>query len=202
MCFCVLFGCSKNSDNEERFGAENKSVEKMSGRKEIKELMNTPKAILSLKGLAEKGNPSAQNFLGAKYYNGEGVEKDLKKAAKWFRKAAEQGNVNSQFNLGLMHARGYGVLEDLESTRKWFQKAAIQGHGQAQNLLGAIYAFGQGVPVSKELGYAWWNIAAANGVGAAKEQKIKLVKLMTPEQKIKAQELSKEMVEENPKLIN
>ena len=50
--------------------------------------------------------------------------------------------------------------------------------------------------------YAWFNIAAINGNAAAKEAKEKIPKTMTPEQINKAQELSKELVKKNPKLIN
>ena len=55
-----------------------------------------------IKAKAGKGDAAAQNNLGVRYYSGEGVEKDLKKAVKWFQKAAEQGKEKAQNNLGIM----------------------------------------------------------------------------------------------------
>jgi TPR repeat protein len=39
---------------------------------------------------ALKGDAEAQFNLGGMYYNGQGVEKDLKKAYEWISKSAEQ----------------------------------------------------------------------------------------------------------------
>ncbi len=44
---------------------------------------------------AEKGNPSAQFFMGVAYENAYGVERDFAKAAEWYRKAAERGHPGS-----------------------------------------------------------------------------------------------------------
>ena len=49
--------------------------------------------------------------------------------------------------------------------------------------------------------YVWCNIAAANGNAKSKEVKGLVAKEMTPDQITKAQELSKEMVRKNPKLL-
>ena len=48
---------------------------------------------------AEQGYARAQNNLGLCYKNGDGVEKDIKKAVEWYRKAAEQGDMYAQFNI-------------------------------------------------------------------------------------------------------
>ena len=45
---------------------------------------------------AEKGDASAQFFMGVAYENAYGVERDFKKSAEWYRKAAEQGHVGAQ----------------------------------------------------------------------------------------------------------
>jgi TPR repeat protein len=44
----------------------------------------------------EQGDAEAQNNLGMMYANGEGVTRDDKQAAFWFRKAAEQGYAKTQ----------------------------------------------------------------------------------------------------------
>ena len=78
---------------------------------------------------------------------------------------------------------------------------AEKGDAGAQNNLGLRYSKGEGVLEDDVTAYAWHNIAAANGNVDAKEAKVSLAKIMTPESIIKAQELSKEMIKKNPKLI-
>ena len=65
-----------------------------------------------------------------------------------------------------------------------------------------MYEDGEGVLANHIAAYAWINIALSNGKQDAKEDLLDLEKKMTPEQIAKAQELSKEMVKKNPKLIN
>lgn len=43
---------------------------------------------------ANLGDPDAQSELGFCYSTGRGCKKDLKKAAKYYRKAAEQGMIS------------------------------------------------------------------------------------------------------------
>ena len=40
------------------------------------------------------------------YYHGEGVEKNLTEAFKWYQKSAEQGNAPAQSTLGGFYHRG------------------------------------------------------------------------------------------------
>ncbi|MCC8020790.1 MAG: sel1 repeat family protein, partial [Akkermansia sp.] len=47
--------------------------------------------------------------MGNCYENGYGVERDMKEAAHWYRKAAEQGNAEAQYRLGVCYANGWGV---------------------------------------------------------------------------------------------
>ena len=61
------------------------------------------------------------------YFNGEGVPKDLKEAAKWYRLAAEQGLASAQYNLGLMYADGEGVPEDKVQAFAWASLAGANG---------------------------------------------------------------------------
>jgi len=49
--------------------------------------------------LAEKGFPTAQCILGAKYLWGDGVEQDKSEAAKWLKKAAAQGYEEAEIYL-------------------------------------------------------------------------------------------------------
>ena len=115
---------------------------------------------------------------------------------------AETGDAIAQRNLGWMYEKGQGVEQDFKEAFKWFQKAADQGFANAQYNLGFMYANGLGVERNFVNGYAWWNIAATNGNQKVKKGLSQLAEKMTPAQIAKAEELVKEMIKKNPKLLN
>ena len=57
------------------------------------------KAIRRWKVAADQGYAKAQFYLGAMYYNGQGLPKSEKEASVWYRKVANQGNAEAQFDL-------------------------------------------------------------------------------------------------------
>ncbi len=69
----------------------------------------------------------------------------------------------------------------------------MEGHGEVSE--------GEGVLEDSVTAYAWCNIAAVNGHEKAKSGKTILALQMTSEQIAKSQELSKEMVKKNPRLL-
>lgn len=71
--------------------------------------------------------PYGQNGLGVCYANGFYVEKDMEKAAYWFRKAARQGLDVAQFNLANCYYHGNGVKKDRDLAFYWYNKAYEQG---------------------------------------------------------------------------
>jgi TPR repeat protein len=159
------------------------------------------------KAKAENGDALSQLILGQMYIEGYGVLKDPKEAARWWIKAAEQGNALAQFSLAKKYQGGKGVLQDHKEAVRWYRKAAEQGYGPAQLDLGEMYHSGLGTLEDYVTAYAWFNIAQANrgkrDVGAlAKHRKNTISRTMTPEQIAKAEELLKEMVKKNPKLLN
>ena len=89
---------------------------------------------------------------GWAYQNGQGVPKDLGKAAELYQKAADKGYDLAQNNLGWLYENGEGVPKDLGKAVELYQKAADKGNTFAQNNLGWLYENGQGVP--KDLGKA------------------------------------------------
>ena len=66
-------------------------------------------------------------MLASLYHHGEGVEADLKMAAKWYRAAASQGVAEAQLLLADCYLRGRGVPEDYVLAYVWFNCAASQG---------------------------------------------------------------------------
>ena len=102
-----------------------------------------------------------------------------------------------------MYYRGLGVEQDLKEAAKWFQKTANQGNANAQHNLGVMYANGKGVEQNYVTAYAWESIAATNGDNIDPRFKSHVLEVkMTPAQIAEADELVKEMVKKNPKLLN
>jgi len=125
------------------------------------------------------------------------VEKEMEGGFKETKDLAEKGDAKAQFNLGRMYYKGEGVEQDFKEAVKWFRKAAEQGYAAAQYSLGWMYDQGHGVMYDKVLAYAWWNLAAANGDALAKKNKDRF----SDSQIAKGQELSREMLKKNPKLL-
>lgn len=89
-------------------------------------------ALKTFVPLAETNNHAyAQYFLGRMYERGEGVTKDAKTAAKWYRKAAEKGVNDAQFRLATMYESGEGVPRDMEYAYGWYSVAAHLGSNKA-----------------------------------------------------------------------
>ena len=88
--------------------------------------------------LAEKGMAPAQESMGLLYYRGDGVEKDEKKAAEWYRKAAEQGRGRACFNLAIFYERGIGVEKDLAEALRWAEKAKEAGYEKSGDLIAEV----------------------------------------------------------------
>ena len=73
---------------------------------------------------SELGNPTAQNYLGVMYHNGEGVKSNVKKANSLFRAAAKKHNAYANNNLGNSYRYGYGVKVNMDKAYVYYCKAA------------------------------------------------------------------------------
>ena len=117
-------------------------------------------------------HPELQFMLGLCYSDGEGVERDDRKAFFWTRKAAEQGYAEAQDALGCMYTNrlsglDYGVpLDDVQGAY-WFRKAAQQGHAIAQLALAGLCAGGDGVEQDYVQAAYWFTKAAEQGEQSA-----------------------------------
>ena len=111
---------------------------------------------------ANAGDAAAQVLAGESYAAGKGVERDLKQAAEWYRKAAEKGDVAGQIHLAALYRDGgKGFARDMVQAAAWFRKAAEQGDAGAQGTLGLLYSMGQGVAHNDVEAYYWLDLAAA-----------------------------------------
>jgi TPR repeat protein len=94
--------------------------------------------------LAEGGQSHAQTNLALLYLNGQGVEKSVETAIRWFERAANQDNVTAQYNLGLLYSTSKGDFRDDKRATEWLLEAANQGHPTARFLLAQRYERGVG----------------------------------------------------------
>lgn len=91
---------------------------------------------------AASGNPAALFEIGRRYTDGDIVERDLAKAAEWYRLAAEAGYAPAQYRLGNFHEKGHGVGIDLAEAAVWYRKAAEQGNALAMHNLAVLQTSG------------------------------------------------------------
>ena len=78
--------------------------------------------------------------------NGEGVAKDLARAAQLYCEGARHGDAEAQFSLGWMYANARGLPRDDATAAYFFKLAAAQGHVQAQNMLRFVGEAGATTP--------------------------------------------------------
>ena len=113
--------------------------------------------------LGNKGNETAQDYLGYMREKGKGTPKDYKQAVDWYRKAANQGSSYSQAALGRMYEDGNGIKKNLYQAFYWYKKAAEQGYYYAQNNLAFAYELGYGVAKDYKQAVYWYRKAAEQG---------------------------------------
>lgn len=101
--------------------------------------------INQLKAKANKGNYTAQLYLGIYHQFGANVKQDYKKAFNYFKLAAEQGEPISQNCIGFYYSQGIGVEQNDREAFQWFSKSALQGFPQALWNVSRCYRLGIGV---------------------------------------------------------
>lgn len=91
------------------------------------------------KKLATTGDKEYAYMVGMCYYEGKGVQLDLKVAVSWFFKSAShqrgitRGNKDAQYMLGYCYFNGIGVDKNFHDAIKWYKKAAKNGNPKAKN---------------------------------------------------------------------
>ena len=98
-----------------------------------------------------EGEPKSQTNIGWLYHQGLSVEKDLEKAAEWYRKAAEQEYVIAQHNLGTMYEHGWGIEQSYAEAVKWYQFGVDKAYGPSLFNLGMLYLNGLGVKADRNI---------------------------------------------------
>ena len=101
------------------------------------------KAAVWFQRSAEHGCAPAQNGFGALLSRGQGIEKDVKKALFWFKKALHDESLRSMVASNI--AITYRENGNLRAAFRWFQKSADLGDDDALVQVGIHYYWGKGV---------------------------------------------------------
>jgi TPR repeat protein len=128
-----------------------------------KEYPNLDIVLKKLHQAIEMGSYEACYALGSWYLHGKNVEKNLKKAVAYFKKASEGNVVRAFFDLAVSYETGIGVKKDPKKALEFYLKAAVWGDQQSFYEIGRCYYYGIGIEKNKRIGKIWLERAAALG---------------------------------------
>ena len=120
-------------------------------------------ALQEIMTKAAQGDVYSQSQLANMYLKGNGIERNIDEAIKWYKSAANNGDSGSQFMLGLIYTGYGGVKANKQESLKWYSMAANNGYYQAQQKLGDIYRTGDGVKRDIIETIKWYKLAADQG---------------------------------------
>lgn len=131
----------------------------------------------SLRREAAAGNTEAQNMLGFRFFNGEGVTQNTDSALYYIGKAAARGNAKAASNLGYLLLNGVRVTPDYPQAAMWLEKAAAQGLPQAESLLADMLRQGLASKPDTARAARLYESALGKGLGDAE---LRLLNMMGP----------------------
>ncbi|WP_455211965.1 tetratricopeptide repeat protein, partial [Kaarinaea lacus] len=88
---------------------------------------------------ASAGHIPSQYEVGMAYLKGNGVEADMKQAAKWIRRAAMNDHPEAQYILSQLYRDGVGTEKNRRRALEWLKIAATAGVPDAQKELRSMY---------------------------------------------------------------
>ncbi|MDO4232780.1 MAG: tetratricopeptide repeat protein [Lautropia sp.] len=91
-----------------------------------------------ISSLEEKAadDPRAAFDLALRFFRGDGVRRDSRKAVVWMKKAAEGGSTQAQVALGRLYLSGFEEMgPDPAAAESWLSVAAARGDEEAKKLL-------------------------------------------------------------------
>lgn len=115
--------------------------------------------------VADPGSSFVQQ--GRKYYEGNGISTDFKKAAELFQQAADAGSLDGQAWLGIMYLRGHGVAQDDARAADLINASAKAGSPVGLRFMGVLYQKGRTVPQGYVMASQFYEQAAAKGDAVA-----------------------------------
>lgn len=106
---------------------------------------------------ADQGQTQAQIRYGQCLASGDGVERHIAKAGRYFKAAADTGDPDGQLSYGLyLHDQ----VRDRETAVKYFELSAKQGYHEAEFFLGAALLLGEGIKPDKRQAVQYFHKSA------------------------------------------
>ena len=136
---------------------------------------NAPKwkNVEELQQFAAKGDPKACMELGERSLEGDGIPRDIKRAATLFEQAAKGGVANGWFRLGKIFHDGLDGAPDYPKALEYFTTAARAGVAEAQHNIGAMLVSARGVKRDYVEGLAWLIVAKKTGAASDAETQVR-----------------------------
>lgn len=119
---------------------------------------------LALRQAAASGDAKAQFIVASRYLDGEGVDQDLPKAAKWYQLAASHGLAPAQYRLASLFERGKGVPQDMAAAQLWYERAAALGNVKAMHNAAVIAAGNLAGTPNYDRAFTLFKAAAEHGL--------------------------------------
>jgi TPR repeat protein len=175
-------------------------------KKEDKKVKNKTNSLVDrCKKVVEYGVAKSQYDLCVMYHNGDGVERNYKKAIKkaeddnfcricfeHYTKDPRMVSVEAQYDFGVRCYNGKRVEQNYKETFNWFKeveqnykeafnwfkRAAQQGFAPAQYYLGMMHYNGEGVKQNYKEAMNWFKKAAEQGHPYAKTALTEITKIL------------------------
>ncbi|HJP20359.1 MAG: tetratricopeptide repeat protein [Alphaproteobacteria bacterium] len=117
---------------------------------------------------AAAGHAAAQVHLARRYWEGNGVKRDVAAALRWYRAAAQKGSPEAAVALAEAHLSGEVVAKDPAQAFAYLEAPLAAGNNRARTLAASLYVFGEGVAADPTKGRELLEAAAGEGyLGAA-----------------------------------
>ncbi|WP_394872730.1 tetratricopeptide repeat protein [Klebsiella pneumoniae] len=88
-------------------------------------------------------NACSYGGLALLYYDGQGVQKNIKRSFELDLRGAELGSYAAQFNVARAYDFGIGVKKDLKQAFYWYKIAAENGSPAAMDRMADVYLLGR-----------------------------------------------------------
>jgi len=138
----ALLARAKRGDPEAEWGVADRYGDGcMDNKGKLLVRRSARRAARWLRRAAEHGCASAQNTLGVRLGDGDGVTKNVQEALSWLRKAFHGGNSGAASNIAIT----YRENGKLEAVVRWFRKSVAAGDEDDLVQLGIHYFWGKGV---------------------------------------------------------
>ena len=163
--------------------------------KEMYQLGHYEKAIEHWKQAAGEGDAGSAYQLGAIYFDGVVVKRDLSQARKYLRQAAEQNDARALTELGGFYDYGTGVRADKKRAAMLYLRAAKQGYPSAMFNIAAMLEMGDNIAQDKVEAYKYYLLSRDQGFAPFAIKALQdMAANMTPEELAEAEERANNFV--------